>query len=310
MTKSTKTLGGGGAYSLKSSQKLGFTLAEVLMAKRTSGIENEVLYSRESEPKEPSNNIIKRCAFTLAEVLITLAVIGVVAALTIPTVVHKYQQKQFYTAFMKTYNTLQNAYQMSIAENGDFGSWNGGSGAEATQFVKFFGDYLKIKQIFTRNTDFRNYVVENSDYTIQTFSTKFNAYKLTGENYGTYLSKVGNLGQLILEDGTFIGILVLRLSAYNNDGQRIQIAIDINGPFKKPNTFGRDIFLIHIDKLTSLGKYALYPAGLYGTVRVGNKNTYTQSTMSEIKDLCNSGGTALVGAACGARLLLEGKMDY
>ena len=32
--------------------------------------------------------------FTLAEVLITLAIIGVVAALTVPTVVHKYQQKE------------------------------------------------------------------------------------------------------------------------------------------------------------------------------------------------------------------------
>ena len=42
--------------------------------------------------------------FTLAEVLITLAIIGVVAALTIPAVIHKYQQQELYTRFIETYN--------------------------------------------------------------------------------------------------------------------------------------------------------------------------------------------------------------
>ena len=36
----------------------------------------------------------RKCAFTLAEVLITLGIIGVVAALTIPTLISKYQEKQ------------------------------------------------------------------------------------------------------------------------------------------------------------------------------------------------------------------------
>ena len=48
----------------------------------------------------------KNLAFTLAEVLITLAIIGVVAALTIPTVVTNYKKKTYVTQLKKTYNYL------------------------------------------------------------------------------------------------------------------------------------------------------------------------------------------------------------
>ena len=39
--------------------------------------------------------------FTLAEILITLAIIGVVAAITISTVIADYNKQQYYTRFMK-----------------------------------------------------------------------------------------------------------------------------------------------------------------------------------------------------------------
>ena len=47
--------------------------------------------------------------FTLAEVLITLGIIGVVAALTIPTLVAKYQQKALNTQFKKSYALINQA---------------------------------------------------------------------------------------------------------------------------------------------------------------------------------------------------------
>ena len=48
-------------------------------------------------------------AFTLAEVLITLGIIGVVAAMTLPTLINKFQSKAFETAFKKQYSILNNA---------------------------------------------------------------------------------------------------------------------------------------------------------------------------------------------------------
>lgn len=56
--------------------------------------------------------------FTLAEVLITLGVIGVVAAMTLPSLVNKYQAKVLETGLKKSYANLQNAYTLTKASLG------------------------------------------------------------------------------------------------------------------------------------------------------------------------------------------------
>lgn len=55
--------------------------------------------------------------FTLAETLITLMVIGVVAALTIPTLMQVYKDKQLETAAKKAMTTIGNGFKLMIAEN-------------------------------------------------------------------------------------------------------------------------------------------------------------------------------------------------
>ena len=49
-------------------------------------------------------------AFTLAEVLITLGIIGVVAALTLPTLIQNHQKQVYVTQLKKAYSTINNAY--------------------------------------------------------------------------------------------------------------------------------------------------------------------------------------------------------
>ena len=49
----------------------------------------------------PSRLAAKRVAFTLAEVLITLGIIGVVAALTLPSIINKIKHKELETGFQK-----------------------------------------------------------------------------------------------------------------------------------------------------------------------------------------------------------------
>lgn len=61
-------------------------------------------------------NIKSIKAFTLAEVLITLAIIGVVAALTIPTLINKFQDQQFKTAYKKAYATANQAWMKAYSE--------------------------------------------------------------------------------------------------------------------------------------------------------------------------------------------------
>ncbi len=56
-------------------------------------------------------------AFTLAEVLITLGVIGIVAAMTIPTLIKDYKRVVTITKLKKTYSVLQQAIQKTVADN-------------------------------------------------------------------------------------------------------------------------------------------------------------------------------------------------
>ena len=56
-----------------------------------------------------------KAAFTLAEVLITLAIIGVVAALTIPTLLNNYNDKVLETRYKKAVNIMTNGFKLMMS---------------------------------------------------------------------------------------------------------------------------------------------------------------------------------------------------
>lgn len=58
----------------------------------------------------------KTLGFTLAEVLITLGIIGIVAEVTIPTIVMSTQRQEYATLAQKNYSNLQNMFKMYMAE--------------------------------------------------------------------------------------------------------------------------------------------------------------------------------------------------
>jgi prepilin-type N-terminal cleavage/methylation domain-containing protein len=90
--------------------------------------------------------------FTLAEVLITLGIIGVVAALTIPALVAGYQKKVVETALARFYSNMNQAVKLSEIDNGEVANWeftavayNGP--ALHVWFDKYFQPYLKTTDI-------------------------------------------------------------------------------------------------------------------------------------------------------------------
>ncbi len=87
-----------------------------------------------------------RFAFTLAEVLITLGVIGIVAAMTIPTLVQSYKKKVASTRIKKFYSTISQVVKMSEVDNGAVETWNFVSGAgidkEGTLIDKYADTYI------------------------------------------------------------------------------------------------------------------------------------------------------------------------
>ena len=104
-------------------------------------------------------------AFTLAEVLITLGIIGVVAALTLPTVVQSYKKKVVETRMAKFYTTFNEAIKLSEAVNGNFMDWefpvNPDEATAQAWFDKYFKPYikfLKADMLHTSNGGYRNVV--------------------------------------------------------------------------------------------------------------------------------------------------------
>ncbi len=61
--------------------------------------------------------IEKKLGFTLAEILITLGIIGVVAAVTIPMLISNYQKRSTETQLKKAYSLLVNASRQAIADD-------------------------------------------------------------------------------------------------------------------------------------------------------------------------------------------------
>ena len=102
---------------------------------------------------------VRKSAFTLAEVLITLAIIGVVAAMTIPTLISNYQKKVVENKLSYFYSSMNQAIRLSEIENGDKKYWFDNSAGNLTDedgnsieytskqsiwFDTYLAPYLKI----------------------------------------------------------------------------------------------------------------------------------------------------------------------
>ncbi len=99
--------------------------------KNKKNIEHIILTCNESEISSLALKIremvrVRVVAFTLAEVLITLGIIGVVAAMTIPNLLSNVRAKQYINKYKKVVSTLSNAARLSSEEYGfDFGGIKG-----------------------------------------------------------------------------------------------------------------------------------------------------------------------------------------
>ena len=87
----------------------------------------------------------KRFGFTLAEVLITLGIIGVVAAMTIPTLMNQTGQAEFKTGFKKMISVLNQAVTMNVAlDNTDFSATTGTLTTDTTSIYSLFNNRMNI----------------------------------------------------------------------------------------------------------------------------------------------------------------------
>ncbi len=158
--------------------------------------------------------------FTLAEVLITLAIVGIVAAMTIPTLVLNYQKKVLKNQLINKYALLQQ--QLLYARNEYYVNFR-------KYCVEWDYDNAKFKHKDECLAIFNKYfkVVGKCEYKNKprTYDLKKEAYIDVG---GTAKPKY------LLSDGTCYDTTI-------NSG-RLGFSFDMNGPDKGPNALGHDIF--------------------------------------------------------------------
>ncbi|MDR1326953.1 MAG: type II secretion system GspH family protein [Heliobacteriaceae bacterium] len=203
-------------------------------------------------------------AFTLSEVLITLGIIGVVAALTLPGLINSLQKRELQIALKKNYSVISQAF---MAMEQDLGENIDGSSYPVYTFFPEFKKYFKT----VRDCNRRDCVPQE------------------GSNYKNF-SKSANINQYYLDDGQIVltdGSLILIENPAAVDQQRVWISVDINGYKKPPNAWGHDLFTFQV---TSSGK--LLPMGAEGTM-------YTDLSTYCSKDSAGN----MNGIACTAKAL-------
>jgi len=164
-------------------------------------------------------------AFTLAEVLITLGIIGIVAEMTIPTLTTNYQKQVAVTQLKQTYSDLANAVKLSEADNGESASWNFDSGDDIAASHTFYDTYFKP---YLMNAKFCNDGTGDGSCGMTVSGT--------GVNY-------------MLNNGVGLS-MVLKSSGV----KMVYILIDVNNA-KKPNVMGKDVFYFTLSPTTGLIPY-------------------------------------------------------
>ena len=234
-----------------------------------------------------------KAAFTLAEVLITLGIIGVVAAMTIPTLISNYQEKQTVSRLTKAYATISNAYTMAKVENGDLTSW-GFAGNSTSGTTDPDTNTSTPAQITIDNTNlFLDKLSKHLKVSKRTrgLDINYTEYFLHGEPTTTTISTDSG-DMLILTDGTTIkGGWISNYRC--TTGVCGDFSIDINGPDTSPNAYGKDIFSFYIYK--------------NGIVPMGKTDETTHPFDTE----CNPDNAVRYnGYGCTAWVIYNKNMDY
>lgn len=183
---------------------------------------------------------IQKLAFTLAEMLIVLGIVGVIAEITIPNLVKSVNSEQYKGQWKKTYSTISQAtYNIKNDYKGSL--------------VGLFTDYATIVSLYSGE--------------MKVVKTCTSGSCDSGNGWTTTYYMVLIDGTVLM--GNSIDSTCAAASWTTNYGQSmcIDFYVDLNGT-KKPNTAGQDIVWVGIN---SIGK--IIPAGVAGMVTADWKCT-------------------------------------
>jgi len=215
-------------------------------------------------------------AFTLAEVLITLGIIGVVAVLTLPTLFNNHRKYVLHKQFLKVYSDLSNASKLfevhediSVHDFSKTNESNYNSNKTLETFMKYYrGKSQRVNRTPGMSSDNPDYKPMYSD--ILGYDPKsLGGTTIDGLIRGTPCDESGAIqnisGAIFLMDNSLTG-------TYANITAGPKICVDTNGK-NPPNTFGYDWFVFIFMPDGSVVPYTQNSITGYGT-ELSDKSAY------------------------------------
>ena len=232
-----------------------------------------------------------KTGFTLSETLITLSVIGIIAAITIPILAENGRRSEVETKLKKTISVLNNALMRASVDYGAISSWPELNTEQATSPTNFMGKYIAPYVQTTR-------VITNNSEGLTLEDLGYKDKKIQSPSGGPVpFIPAGDppLPRIFFLDGT----VILRLVTSSGTNS-INYLVDVNGP-KGPNVIGRDIFAFALE-----GRLATPTVLMYGLREIKKDNTtgkynIKDRSIEDLKENC-----ADTGQYCGALIQQNG----
>jgi len=185
--------------------------------------------------------------FTLAEVLITLLIIGVIASIVVPGLISNTNEAEYNVGVKKAYSDLSNATKMVQTNNG--GVIRVGVGNTAQGYKDFRDDYCSVMSCTMTGTG-----------TVLWGGINYKQYKVQS----TYNPWGGVDSSAVLSNGFLLYFHsddnCTNAGVINRCGE---IFVDINGQ-KGPNMWGKDVYDFNVTRQNGNGVYLVLPAGVQG----------------------------------------------
>lgn len=237
---------------------------------------------------------MKKNGFTLAETLITLGIIGVVASITIPTLIQNYQKQVWVAQLQKTASSFQNDIKMTNISEGVDNIFD-------SSLAKVYKRSLKGFNPDT-NSYFDYYILESVELDTEKLAELLK-YETASDSYN--INFAGEQEEFFfpykLKNGARFMFQLFGYGSTTIDGYGIGYIIDVNGP-KGPNQIGRDIIEL----------------AFQGDGRIVTEDFNNSEEEEKFRKACggnidslNALGDINLPLACGNKIVRDGwKMNY
>lgn len=245
-------------------------------------------------------------AFTLAEVIIVLGIVGIIAEMTIPTLFNDINKQIYVTGLKKFYSSGNQALNLMASDYGCAGDlictgvFNSGTTTVGSEIAKYFKSVKNCGTDSTGNTScWANNISNNYDSDV------------TGTNFNTNTGyKFITIDGMSINIWDFTGNCTDSGSSRSSNGPLTQncgeLDVDVNG-LKPPNRFGRDVFRFAI---TNAKGPMLFPLGAFDSTHYW----YDTATNVDTCDFDISGHTNTnphYGGYCAGRIIDQNwQMNY